>query len=373
MRKAQYIVAALLEASPSGTTLRFGPGDDPYGEELFSFEAALEGQDAADMLQRGYSFATQKNPGDIGVYSLKPQIYLPERGAELIGQTFGLDQEAKVNFSNQAGAPGKPIPLKDVFRERPANKNSHVEEPKTERENAVKAVGVAAQPADEPQEMMQPEPEREAYVQSLQGKPVARNLPLDFGMQVDVTWNKGGVLVSHVIPGGPAYQAGLQTGDRITMVNFETGEGVWGPYKIRTLDEFKYLRSLMDPKYTVGIKYIRGGHEYPAGIRFQEIEPHPVKTLAQAMTQGPEKFVGQDEAQAYSRAWDAMEKAKADLPNLTIGQLSAGLRIKPELVRGILRRIGAQTRDFTPSDQQPNEPEPTSVTGNQPANPSALT
>lgn len=363
MRKAEYIVACLLEATSTGTTLRFGPGDDPYGEEFFSFVAALEGNREDEMLAKGHSFATQKNPGDIGVYSLKPQIPTMEKGTELIAQTFGIDPETKVNFSNKSGAPGKPIPLKDVFRERPMHKKSGEPEPEVPRANPVKAAGVAHQPSDVPdKDMMQPDAEREKYVQSLQGKPVVQNIPLDFGMEVDSTWRQGGVLVSHVIPGGPAAQAGLQTGDRITRVEFETSQGYWGPYKVRTLDEFKRLRSFMEPGYHAGVKYVRGGHEYPAGIT-----PTPAKA-------GQEQRPAQERPDnPFQRATVAMEQDKADLPGLTVGELAQYHQLTPKQVVAILNKMGARAKDYIPSEQQPNEQEPASVTGNQPANPSALT
>ena len=367
MRKAEYIVARLLEATPSGTTLRFGPGDDPYGEEFFTFKDALEGSTEAEMMQKGYSFVTQKNPGDIGVYSLKPKIGTMERGTELIAQTFGIDPETKVNFSSESGAPGKPIPLKDVLRERPMLNKTGAPEP--ERQNPVKAVGVASQPADQPQDMLQPDPEREAYVQSLQGKPAIRNAPLDFGMEVDITTYSrggGGALVSHVIPGGPAAQAGLRAGDRITKVSFETSAGSWGPYAVRNLDDFKRLRSFMEPNYNVGIKYIRGGHEYPTGIRFQDIEPTPAKAGAQRPARAPVD-------NPFQRAAQAMEQDKADLPSLTVGELAQYHQLTAKQIVAILNRIGARAKDYIPTADQPNERDPASVTGNQPANPSALT
>jgi len=368
VRKAEYIVACLLEAVPSGTTLRFGPGDDPYGEEFFSYEAALEGNREDEMLAKGHSFATQKNPGDIGVYSLKPQIGTMEKGTELIAQTFGIDPETNVNFSNKSGAPGKPIPLKDIFRERPMYKKSGEPEPEVDRKNPVKAAGVAHQPSDVPdKEMMQPDAEREKYVQSLQGQPTVQNIPLDFGMEVDSTWRQGGVLVSHVIPGGAAAQAGLQAGDRITKVEFETSKGYWGPYQVKTLDEFKRLRSFMEPGYNAGVKYIRGGHEYPAGIKLQKIEPTPVTA---GSPQRPEQ---QRPDNPFQRAWVEMEKDKADLSSLTVGELAQYHRLTPKQVVSILDRMGARARDYIPHQQQPNERDPASVTGNQPANPSALT
>lgn len=362
MRKAEYIVAHLLEASAKGTTLRFGPGDDPYGEEFFSFEDALEGRQEAEMMQQGYSFITQKNPGDVGVYSLKPQIPTMERGTELVAQTFGIDPETKVNFANHSGAPGKPIPLKDVLRERPMHKKTGEPEPEFQRQNPVKAAGVAAQPADEPQDMLQPDPEREKYVQSLQGTPAIHNAPLDFGMEVDNTWRRGGVLVSHVIPGGPAAQAGLQAGDRITKVDFETSRGYWGPYAVKTLDDFKRLRSLMEPGYNVGLKYVRGGHEYPTGILPTQLKSGEARSrMAKPQVDNP-----------FQRAAQAMEQDKADLPSLTVGELAQYHQLTPKQVVAILNRLGARARDYIPVEQ-PNEQDPASVTGNRPANPSALT
>ena len=359
MRKAEYIVACLVEASAKGTTLRFGPGDDPYGEEFYSFEDALEGQPEDEMLRRGYSFMTLKNPGDVGVYSLKPRIATMKQGTEMVAHMLGIDPETKVNFANRSGPPGTPIPLKDILRERPMYKNTG--EPEPERQNPVQAAGVAAQPADEPEDMVQPDAEREKYVQSIQGKKAG---PLNFGMEVDITGNRGGVLVSHVVPGGAAAQVGLQAGDRIVRVEFETQEGYWGPYATKNLAEFKRLRSYMEPGYNIGIRYIRGGHEYPTGIKFQEIKP----TIGQQ-----QRPAQQRPDNPFQRASVAMEQDKADLPSLTVGELAQYHGLTAKQIVAILNRIGARARDYIPSEQQPNERDPASVTGNQPANPSALT
>jgi hypothetical protein len=365
VRKSQYIVACLLEASAKGTTLRFGPGDDPYGEEYSSFEAACEGKNAAEMMQNGYSFVTQKNPGDVGVYSLKPKIATMERGTELVAHTFGLDPESKVHFSNQPQAPGTPIPLKDVFRERKMKGNSG--EPEPERKNPVKAAGVAHQPSDvEELEMLQPDPEREAYVQSLQGKPAVQNMPLDFGMEVDSTFRQGGVLVSHIVPGGPASQGNLQSGDRIVKVNFETGAGSWGPYQIKTLDDFKKFRSFMELGYPIGLRVIRGGHEYPASIM-------PKSGAGASETTGSQ--VSYRQANPFQQALHRMKRDEHDLPHLTLAELAQYHNITPKQVAAIIDKIpGARTRDYAPHDfDKPNERDPASVTGNMPANPSALT
>lgn len=365
MRKADYIVACLLEASPKGTTLRFGPGDDPYGEEFFSLGDALEGQDEAEMINRGYTFMVQKNPGDIGVYGAKPQISTLEKGIQLVAQTFGISPETKVNFSPASGAPGKPIPLKDVLRERPMRGKSGEMAP--ERENPVKAAGVAAQPADvEEPEMEQPDIEREKYVHKWQGQqPVAQNVPLDFGMEVDSTYRQVGVLVSHIIPSGPAALGGLEAGDRIVRLHFETEDGSWGPYKITTLPVFKFLRSFMQPGYTVGMDVIRGGNQISLSVR-----PKYAKTASQS---GPEMEVGTAEANEFNRAWSGMEQDRNNLPSLTVRELAQAYRIEPQQVVFILNKLGARTRDYIPTEQQPNEREPARVTGNQPANPSALT
>jgi len=368
VRRAEYIVARLLEASAKGTTLRFGPGDDPYGEEFVNFAQALEGNQESEMLTKGYSFAVLKNPVDVGVYSLKPQILTMERGVDLIAQTFGIEPETKVHFAKNSGSPGTPIPLKDVFRERPMHKKTGEVEPG--RKNPVKVSGIASQPADEPLEMTQPDPKREAYIQSLQGSPVVQNTPLDFGMEVDTTSPEGGVKINYVIPGGPASQAGLKNGDRITRVSFETSTGSWGPYKVKTLADFKQLRQFFEPGYTVGVKYVRGSHEYPAGIQFQDVEPTPTKSRE---LQRAEAYSDPEYGDKFRKAVSDMEQHKADLSSLTVDELSKYYSITPQEVVHLLHYLGARTQDYIPSEEQPNERDPARVTGNQPVNPSALT
>lgn len=326
MRNAEYIVDYLLEATSKGTTLRFGPGDDPYGEEFFSFEDALDGNWEDEMLSNGYSFATLKNPGDVGVYSTKPKIGTMERGIELITHVFGIKPETLVHFSNKSGTPGKAIPLKDVFRERPMYRKSGEPEPEPEAES---------EPDDQ---------------------------PLDFGMEVDLdTVSQDGMSISHIVPGGPADQVGLQRGDRITMVEFENSTGYWGPYAIKTVDNFKFLLPFMELGYHIGLKYVRGGHEHPAGIT-------PVKQTSSAQPVAKAQV-----ADPFQRAWTSMIQDKTDLPSLTVGELAQYHRITAKQVVQILNKMGARARDYVPRAQQPNERDPASLTGNQPANPSALT
>jgi hypothetical protein len=311
------------------------------------------------MIGRGYAFMTQKNPGDIGVYGTQPQISTLEKGLGLVAQTFGIQPETLVNFSQLPGAPGKPIPLKDILRERPIEKTKRT----PERKSAVKADKAVAQPAaePEPEAVLDPsDPEREKYVQSLQGKPVVQNVPLSFGMEVDLTYRQVGVLVSHIIPGGPAALAGLEAGDRITKLQFETSEGSWGPYAVKTLAEFKRLRSFMQPNYTVGVWYIRGGLEDSTGIR-----PKAAQSTSHVLTN--------TQNDPFNRAWSAMEKDREDLSSLTIGELAQYHQIEPKQVAFILNKLGARAKDYVPNEQQPNERDPASVTGNLPANTSALT
>ena len=367
MNRAEIIVNRLLEASVDGTTLRFGPGDDEFGDEYPTLEQAVgaPGDEALQQaIQRGHTFVVQKAPNDVQVFGLKPVIKSTQGVLDWVSKIFNLPPDAQVHFSNgpHQGS-GKQVPLEKVFFEKPD---------KLQRQEKT-AQGMATAPRSTHPDMMEPDAEREEYVGQVSKQPVAQNVPLDWGLEVHPA-RKGtdGVRVISVIPNGPSARGKIQPGDRIVEIGpFETERGFFGPYRIRDRQDWDQTMRFVQPGYTIPLGVVRNNRLLKDRNVRPEVKKAQEVSDVTRITRGGEDYSEYSQKEADIRR--KLEGSRNDLGSFTIADLAQILDASPRMIEVVLNDLGIRTKDFAPMNQRPNQREPARVTGNQKANVAALT
>jgi hypothetical protein len=410
-------VGLLLEDGMNGAVLLFG--NQCNGVNYDSMDAAVKAlaprgmsakQGTEYLLDYGFSFVLQKNPKDIAVLSRTKPIYAQADMADYAARYFGIGPDTKIEWKPTMEATGSTVPFEDIFvetspkkevektpeqqvdasvdaliaagtvkpglrnelKQRVLDKQREVGKGMTpegisqlikqEANKAqVKATGVAQQPAAQAQGTLAPDPKRERYVASLQGQPAMQSEPITFGIDATNVQSGSGVLVRGVVRGGTAAKSNVLAGDRIMQVGpFETGDATAGPWRIRNTADLKRAMSYMPPEVSIPVMLIRGGKRQDVHIRAKSMEPS---------RDNPNEYtIPQGEVQQMSKEMSDMQRDANDLQHLTLDEIAKYYNMSPAYVQKTLDKLGIRASDYVP-----NERDPVSMTGNQPANASALT